>query len=191
MIGRQEQQAAAFGHLHDAVHDLGGRLLGDRLAAVGAVGLADAGVEQAQIVVDFGDGAHGGARVAPRPLLVDGDGRAEALDLVDVGLFHQAQELARIGGERLDITALAFGVDRVERQAALAAAAEAGDHHQLVARDLQVDVLQVVFACAAHDRVCREPYVFSLPPSGFLRCEPVSSAESSRMRTQRTTLSHR
>ena len=99
MSGRQDQQAAAFGHVHDAVDDLRGRLLGDRLAAVGAVGLADAGVEQAQVVVDLGHGADGRARVAARPLLVDRDGRAEPFDLVDVGFLHQAQELAGVGGE--------------------------------------------------------------------------------------------
>src|SRR6185503_17015387 len=58
-------------------------------------------------------------------------------------------ELARIGRERLDIAPLALRIDRVEGERGLARAREAGEHHQLVARDLHVDILQVVLARAA------------------------------------------
>ena len=34
--------------------------------------------------------------------------------MVDVGLLHHLEELARIGAERLDVAALALGVDGVE-----------------------------------------------------------------------------
>ncbi len=34
--------------------------------------------------------------------------------MVDIGLLHHLQELAGIGRERLDIAALAFGIDGVE-----------------------------------------------------------------------------
>jgi hypothetical protein len=47
-------------------------------------------------------------------LLVDGDRGREALDEVDVGLVHLPQELAGVGGERLDVAALPLGVDGVE-----------------------------------------------------------------------------
>ena len=126
-------------------------LRADLAAALGAVGHADAGVEQAQVVVDLGDGADGRAWVAAGAPLVNRDRRAQALDLIHVRLFHQAEELAGVGRERLDITPLTLGIDGVERQAGLAGARQAGDDHQLVAGDLQVDVLQVVFACAADD----------------------------------------
>ena len=52
------------------------RLLRDRPAAVRAVRVADAREEQAQVVVDLGDGADGRARVAAGALLVDRDRRA-------------------------------------------------------------------------------------------------------------------
>jgi len=83
-------------------------------------------------------------------LLLDGDGRAQAFDQVHVGLVHQLQELAGIGGEALHIAALAFGIQRVKRETGLAGPRQTGDHHQPVARDVQVDVLQVVGARAAH-----------------------------------------
>jgi len=100
--------------LADLVDDLLHRLPGDGPPAVGAVWVADARVEQTQVVVDLGDGADRRARVAGRRLLVDGDGRREALDRVDVGLVHLPQELTRVGRERLDVAALALGVDGVE-----------------------------------------------------------------------------
>jgi hypothetical protein len=70
----------------------------------------------------------------------------EALDHVHIGLVHQLQELPRVGAQALHIAALALGIQRVEGQAGLARARQPGDHHQLVARDVEVDVLQVVGA---------------------------------------------
>ena len=64
------------------------RLAGDGAVAVGAVGLADAGVEKAEVVVDLGDGADGGAGTAAGGFLFDGDGGGEAVDGVDVGALH-------------------------------------------------------------------------------------------------------
>ena len=121
--------------------------------AVGAVRDADPREQQAQVVVDLGDGPDGRSRVARGALLVDRDGRRQAVDLVDVGLLHLTQELARVGAQALDIPPLALGVDGVERQAGLAAAGQPGDDDEPVARERDVDVLEVVFACAAHDEL--------------------------------------
>ena len=130
--------------------DLLGGLAGDGAAAVGAVGRADGGVEQAEVVVDLGDGADGGAGAAAGGLLLDGDGGREALDGVDVGPLDLVEELARVGGEGFDVAALAFGVDGVEGEGAFAGAGEAGDHGEGVAGDADVDVAQVVLARPAH-----------------------------------------
>ena len=48
--------------------------------------------------------------------------RRQALDQVDVGLFHELQKLPRVRRERLDVAALALGVERVEGERALARA---------------------------------------------------------------------
>ena len=112
------------------------------------MGLSDPRPEEPQVVVDLGHRPDRGARVARGRLLVDRDRRRKALDRVHVGLLHLAQELACVGGQRLDVAALALGVDRVERQARLARAGEAGDHDQRVARQLEVDALEVVRAGA-------------------------------------------
>jgi len=73
------------------------------------------------------------------------------LDRVEVGLLHQPEELARVGGERLDVAPLPLGVDRVEGEARLAGAGEPSDHDQGVPRQLDVDVLEVVLTGAGDD----------------------------------------
>ena len=80
---------------------------------------ADPRVEQAQVVVDLGDGAHGGAGVLTRPLLVDTDRRAQPLDRLDIGLLHLAEELARVGGERLNVAPLSLSEDRIKGERTL------------------------------------------------------------------------
>jgi len=147
----QDLHARAVRPVLNRLDDLLGGLGDDFLAADGAVRHADARVEQAQVVVNLGDGAHRRARVVADALLVNGNGGRQPLDLVHVRLFHLAEELPGIGRERLDVAALALGEDGVESQRAFAAAAEAGDHDQLVAGDHHVNVLQVVLARAAHN----------------------------------------
>jgi hypothetical protein len=69
--------------------------------------------------------------------------------MIDIGLLHQLEELARIGRERLDIAALALGIDGVEGERGFARARQAGDHRERVARDVDVHALEVVLARAA------------------------------------------
>ena len=146
-------EAGALGQLEEPVDDLLRALPGDRLAAHRAVRAAGAREEQAQVVVDLGDGADGGARVAVGGLLVDRDRRRQPLDEVDVGLVHLAEELPGVGGQRLDVAALALGEDRVEGQAGLPRPGQAGEHDEAVAGQLDADVLEVVLAGTTDDEV--------------------------------------
>ena len=146
---RQHHQPRVLGQREHRVDHLADALRLQRQVVVGAERRAGARVQQAQVVVDLGDRADRRARVVRGGLLLDADRRRQALDHVDVGLVHQLQELARIGRQALDIAPLALGVQRVEGQARLARARQAGDHDQRVLRDVEVDVLQVVRARAA------------------------------------------
>jgi hypothetical protein len=112
----EEDDAAALRHLLDGLNDLTHGLLVDLAAAAGAVGYADARIEEPQIVIDLGHCAHRGAGITAGALLVDADGGAEAVDLVDVRLLHLAQELACVGRQRLDIAPLSLGIEGVEGQ---------------------------------------------------------------------------
>ena len=147
---RQHVDALVVRREHHQVDDALERLRGDLAAAVVAVRHADVGEEQPQVVVDLGDGADRRARVRAGGLLLDGDGRRQAVDQVDVRLLHLLEELAGVGRQRLDVAPLPLGVDGVEGERRLAGARQAGDDDQLVAREVDVDVLEVVDARAAH-----------------------------------------
>ena len=131
---REYLESHALVEGEDPVDDLLRRLPRDRASAHGAVRAARAGEQQAQVVVDLGDRADGRARVARRGLLVDGDRRRQALDEVDVGLVHLAQELPGVRRQRLDVATLTLGEDRVEREAGLARPGQPGEDDHGVAR---------------------------------------------------------
>src|SRR5690606_36024112 len=69
-----------------------------------------------------------------------------AVDGVDVRPRRRLHELAGVGVQRLEITALALVEQDVEGDGALAGAGQAGDDGELLARDADVDVLEVVLA---------------------------------------------
>jgi len=145
VVGKRERRVD---HLRDRHR---GELL---LGVIRAVRVADARVEQPQVIVDLGHRADRRARVVRGRLLLDGDRRRQPLDQVDVGLLHQLQELPRVRRQRLDVAALPLGVQRVERERALAGTGQPGYHDQPVPRQVEVDVAQVVRAGAA------DAYVF-------------------------------
>ena len=111
--------------------------------------LARSGEQQLQMVVQLRHRAHRGAAGAHGVGLVDGNGRGHALDLVHGRFVHAVQKLARIGAEGFHVAALAFGIQRVKNQARLARATGARDHREFTGADVQIQVLEVVLACAA------------------------------------------
>jgi hypothetical protein len=142
--GRVEPDLHVRVALAEPSQDLLGRLRADLPAAARAVGRADPGEEQPEEVVDLGDRAHGRARVGRNGLLVDGDGRRDALDGFDLGLLHLVDELPGVGRQALDVAALALGEQGVEGQGRLPGAGRPGDDDQLVAGQRDVDGLQIV-----------------------------------------------
>ena len=111
--------------------------------------LADVRVEQAQVIVNLRRGRDRRARVHAARVLLDGNGGRKTLDVVHVRLLHLVEELPRVGREALDVLPLALRVERVEGERGFPRAAQAGDDHELVARDRQREVLQVVLPRAA------------------------------------------
>src|SRR5207302_2037246 len=92
----------------------------DGIAAIGTMRHANGSVDDAKVIVNFSDGADGGARRTRSCFLFDGDGRRKTLDDVDIRTFHLIEELARVGGKRFDVTPLALGINCVERERRLA-----------------------------------------------------------------------
>ena len=83
-----------LGQVEDLLDDLVGRLGADRQAAARAIGLAEPGEEDAQVVVDLGHGADRRPRALAGRLLLDADGRREAADPLDLRLLQAGRGTA-------------------------------------------------------------------------------------------------
>ena len=146
---RSEDQHAPPGLLaQDLLHDALGRLRAQRELARGAVSAAGAREQHAQVVDDLRQRADGRARPAAGRALIDGDGRGESLDGLDVGLLHAAEELPRVGRECLEEAPLPLPKQRIEGQGGLAGARDPGHGRQPLAGDVDVQAAQVVLARA-------------------------------------------
>ena len=91
-----------------------GALRRDRDFAVGTVLRAQSHVEQAQEVIDLGQGRDRALEAAAAGALLDGDGRRDAVDGVDVRPRRGLHELARVGVERFEVAALPLVEQDVE-----------------------------------------------------------------------------
>jgi hypothetical protein len=147
----QSRVAGGGGAPRDLVGDAVGRVAPHRPRAAAAVELRGPREQQLQVVVQLGHRPDRRARGTHRIGLVDGDGRRDALDGVHLRLVHAVEELPRVRAERLHVAPLPLGEQRVEHQRALARARHPGHHDQLVDRQREVEVLEVVLARAADD----------------------------------------
>jgi hypothetical protein len=146
--GEEEQVAATAQFGFEAGGDLVAGLGLDGDPAAGTILRAKPGKEEAQEMVNFGDGGDGAFAAAARDALFDADGRGNAGDQVHFGPGQLGDELAGVGVHGIQETALSLGKQEVEGQGAFARTADARDDHELVARDIQGDVLEIVFARA-------------------------------------------
>ena len=149
--GEDRDHARVFSR--DLVGDLIGSLGCDGDIVFGTVRRPDPGIEETEVIVDLGDGADRAAGVLGGRLLLDGDGRREPLDGVDVRLLHDAEELPGVRGEGLDVPPLSFGVERIERERRFAGAGDSGDDDELVPGDRDADIFEVVLAGTFDDDI--------------------------------------
>ena len=148
---RQYKRATALPSRQHLIGNLVGRLTLNDATALGTVRRTHASKQQTQVVIDLGYGAHRRARILGRRLLIDRHGWRQAVNRVQIGLVHLAQKLTRIAGEALNVATLPLGIDGVERQRALARTGKTGNDHELVARNGNIDIAQVVLARAANN----------------------------------------
>ncbi len=130
-----------FQHL---LYDIFGGVFLHLLTADGGIRAPYARVKQSEILIYLRRGAYRTARIARYHLLLDGDGWRDATYKVALGLVHSAQELSGIARERLHITALALGIQRVEGQRRFAGATDSGNYYELVSGYLDINTLQIV-----------------------------------------------
>ena len=127
--------------IYNLVHGLGL----DDPTALGAVGHAQSGKKQAVMVQNLHHRTHGTAGVAVHRFLVDGNRRRNAPHTFYLRVFHATDELAGISRQRFNKTALALLKHRIKSKAGLARTRNAGHHHDRIARNFQIHMLQVVF----------------------------------------------
>ena len=90
-------KTASLRQLQHLVDYLLHALLLDELAAFRAVRFTCACEQKTQVIVYFRDRTYGRTRIAACCLLVDGNCRAQAFDVVHIRLVHLSQELAGVG----------------------------------------------------------------------------------------------
>jgi len=130
--------------------DLRGGLALDGGAVFGTARCAEPRPQEAQVVVDLGD----------RPTVERGLWPALfcSIEIAARGprsrprrLFHQAEELASVGGERLDVAPLSPPRKSCRTRGRFPRSRQPRDDSQTVARDLDRNVFEVVLAGAAND----------------------------------------
>ena len=111
---------------------------------------AHAGEQESQTIEQFGhraerrtDTGHGGP-------LVQGQRGRHMQHFVHLGAVGLSQAAARVRGQRFQIAPRAFRIQYAERQRTFARTGDAGHSHQFAQRNVDVDVLQVMYARPAH-----------------------------------------
>ena len=114
--GSEQEDSLALIIAENHVDDLFLGIFHHLLATLIAVCSTDAGIEQTEIVVNLGGCSHGRAGILVGGFLFYADDRTQSRNLVNIRAFHVSQEVAGIGRESFDISALTFGKDGVESQ---------------------------------------------------------------------------
>ena len=135
---REDEKARPLGQGQNAGEDLFARLGGDRPAAIGAMSLADAGVKDAQVIVDLGDRADRGARILAGRLLLNADGWRQASQIIDIGLLQLAEELAGVATTAIRHSGAVPRRRGCRTPGRFAGTTDAGEEDQLIARQLEI-----------------------------------------------------
>ena len=127
----------------------------DRAVAVRAMLGAELHEEQAQEVMYLSERADGALAPAAAGALLDGYRGRNAVNCVHIRLARRLHELARVGVQRFEIAALAFGKQDVKGQCGFARAGHPGDHRELVVLDRSETFLRLCSrACTTSMALC-------------------------------------
>ena len=146
---RQQKQIAPLFHvLSQTAANLVSRLRLDRALALRAILRAEPGKEQAHEMINFRDRRHRAFAPAARLALLNADGGGNAGDQIDFGPGQLLDELTGIDIHRIQETPLPLGKKKIKRQCALPRTAHPGDDDELIARNGQGNILEIVLARA-------------------------------------------
>ena len=117
--------------------------------AVGAAVFGQTGEHQPQCVQQLGSGAEGTADAGDPGPLVQRQRRRHVQNLIHLRPGRLCHAPPGIGRERFQITSGAFGVEDPKSERGFAGAGDSGDSDDLIQRDIDVDVFQIVYSGAA------------------------------------------
>ena len=129
-----------LGLSHHLIHHLVYRLFHNLPATLWTVGYAHSGIQQAEIIINFRNCPYGWTGVMVGGLLVYRDSRRQPFNALHIGFLHLPQELPRIGGQWLHISALSFCVNRIKGQWRLARSTQSGQHNQFIPWNVQINI---------------------------------------------------
>jgi len=135
-----------FRSLLQGFPDMLGCFRDDGFSASFAVELSDAGKKKLHIIRQFRHGSDRRSGGSHRIFAINGDGRGNVFDAVDLGAVHAFHELTRVGRKGLHVSPLAFGIKRVKGKGGLSRAAQTGYDGDLVQGDIKVKVLEVMLS---------------------------------------------
>ena len=85
-------------------------------ARVVAVSIACSGIQQTQEIINFGNSPNGRAWTFASCFLFDSNYRRKSVDFIHIGTFQTTQKLSGISRKSFHVTALSFGINRIESQ---------------------------------------------------------------------------
>ena len=128
----------------NTIHHLIYCLLLNHPAALRAMGNSDSRIQEAEIIIDLRHRSHSRSRISIRRFLVDGNRRRKSFDLIHIRLLHLSEELSCIRRQRLHISSLSLGINGIKGKTGLSGSGKSGQNHQLVSRNGDIDVLQIM-----------------------------------------------
>lgn len=122
-------------------------------SAVEAIGSANFGEENTEVVDHLRLGTDGAPRVEDVIFLFEGNGGRNVLDRLHFGFGHFLEKLSRVSRKRFNVPALTLRVESVEYQRAFTAPGESRDYRNFFCRELDGEVLEVVLLHASQANV--------------------------------------
>ena len=106
--------------------------------------------EQTQAIVKLGHGAKGGTHARHARALMQCERRRHVQYLVHLSVLGLRQATSSIGAKCFQVATRALGIKNPQCQRTLARTRHAGNTHQLSQRNIDIDVLEVVYTCATY-----------------------------------------
>src|SRR5579863_1712422 len=140
----KEQHFVTGGSGGDGIYNIRHIVLLNGTARDGRECSADAGKQQAQIIIDLGHGANRGTWGSGDHLLFDRNSGTQAFNIVDIRFVHPRHELTCVFTKTFGIAALSFSEQGIDSQGGFARTRDSGNYDQFIAGNADVDILEVV-----------------------------------------------